>query len=63
MPLKSQAQAAYLKHHHPEVFKEFAAATPKGKKLPYRVSSKHGGAHSSPGTKQYVDKRQKENLI
>ena len=40
MPLKSQAQAAYLKNNNPEVFKEFATATPAGTKLPYKVKKK-----------------------
>ena len=40
MPLKSQAQAAYLKANDPKVFAEFAAATRKGKKLPYKVRKK-----------------------
>jgi hypothetical protein len=59
MPFKSQAQRAFLFAKHPEIAKEFAAATPKGKKLPLRVSSKHGGSYSSPGMKSYVDKRKK----
>ena len=37
MPFKSKAQRAYLFAKHPEVAKEFAAATPKGKKLPEHV--------------------------
>jgi hypothetical protein len=37
MPLKSRAQAAWLKEHKPALFKEFAAATPKGTKLPKHV--------------------------
>jgi len=36
MPLVSRAQAAYLKHHHPDIYAEFKAATPKGKRLPYK---------------------------
>jgi hypothetical protein len=40
MPLVSQAQAAYLKHNHPAVFREFARATPKGVRLPYKVHHK-----------------------
>lgn len=40
MPFKSQAQRAYLFIHDPKVAKEFAAATPKGKKLPYKVKKK-----------------------
>jgi len=30
----SRAQRAYLWMHHPEIAREFEAATPKGKKLP-----------------------------
>lgn len=40
MPFKSQAQKGYLFANLPEVAKEFAAKTPKGKKLPARVSKK-----------------------
>jgi hypothetical protein len=40
MPMKSQAQRAYLHIHHPEVAKEFEKATPKGKELPKKVSTK-----------------------
>jgi len=38
MPFKSSAQRAYMFIHHPEIAKEFEAATPKGKKLPRRVA-------------------------
>jgi hypothetical protein len=34
MPMKSQAQRAYLHIHHPKIAKRFEAETPKGKKLP-----------------------------
>jgi hypothetical protein len=37
MPFKSNAQRKYLFAKHPDVAKEFAAATPKGKKLPEHV--------------------------
>jgi hypothetical protein len=40
MPFKSKAQRAYLFAKHPEVAKEFAAATPKGAKLPEHVKKK-----------------------
>lgn len=40
MPFKSEAQRGYLFVHHPEIAKEFARATPKGKKLPYHVKKK-----------------------
>ena len=38
MPFKSKAQRGYLFVHDPKVAKEFAAATPKGAKLPQHVS-------------------------
>lgn len=37
MPFKSAAQRAYMFIHLPKIAKEFAAHTPKGKKLPYHV--------------------------
>lgn len=37
MPFKSEAQRRYLFARHPEVAEEFAAATPKGKKLPEKL--------------------------
>lgn len=40
MPFKSQAQRAYMYANHPEMAKEFEAATPKGKKLPKHVKKK-----------------------
>ena len=40
MPFKSQAQRRYLFAQHPTIAAEFAAATPKGTKLPERVSGK-----------------------
>lgn len=39
MPLKSKAQAAFLKAKKPKLFKEFASKTPKGTKLPKRKKS------------------------
>ncbi|HEY6025452.1 MAG TPA: hypothetical protein VIV09_01010, partial [Pseudolabrys sp.] len=43
---KSQAQRRYLFAKHPEVAREFADATPKGKKLPEKVKHAYvnGGA-------------------
>ena len=38
MPFKSQAQRRYLFAQHPDIAAEFAAATPKGTRLPERVS-------------------------
>ncbi len=40
MPFKSTAQRAYLAINKPAVAKEFAAATPKGAKLPEKVAPK-----------------------
>jgi len=37
MPLKSKAQAAYLKKNKPELYEKFSAKTKKGVKLPDRV--------------------------
>jgi hypothetical protein len=41
MPFKSEAQRRYLFAKEPEVAKEFAKATPKGKKLPEHVKKSH----------------------
>jgi hypothetical protein len=40
VPFKSQAQRRYMFAQHPDIAAEFAAATPKGTKLPERVSGK-----------------------
>jgi hypothetical protein len=40
MPFKSNAQRKFLFLKHPKVAKEFAKATPKGKKLPEHVKGK-----------------------
>ena len=40
MPFKSQAQKSYLYINEPQVAKEFAAHTPKNKKLPKKVKKK-----------------------
>jgi hypothetical protein len=40
MPFTSQAQRGFMYVHHPKLAKEFEAATPKGKKLPYHVKKK-----------------------
>jgi hypothetical protein len=37
MPFKSQAQRRFMFAQHPKMAKEFAAATPKGKKLPEKL--------------------------
>jgi hypothetical protein len=40
VPFKSAAQRKYLFAKHPEIAEEFAAKTPKGKKLPEHVKPK-----------------------
>lgn len=40
MPFRSKAQAAFLKTHNPAVYKKFAAATPKGTRLPAELPAK-----------------------
>lgn len=46
VPFKSEAQRRFLFAKHPDVAREFAAATPRGKKLPEHVKESHarGGA-------------------
>lgn len=39
-PFRSQKQRKYLFSQKPKIAKEFAAATPKGKKLPLKVKKK-----------------------
>lgn len=41
MPFKSEAQRRYLWAKHPDVAREFADATPRGKRLPERVKESH----------------------
>lgn len=41
MPFKSEAQRRFLFAKHPDVAREFAAATPKGKELPEHVKKAH----------------------
>ncbi len=40
MPFKSKAQRRFLFSQKPGIAKEFAEATPKGKKLPEKVKKK-----------------------
>lgn len=40
MPFKSQAQRKFMYSKHPEMAKEWEKKTPKGKKLPKKVSPK-----------------------
>lgn len=40
MPFKSQAQKGFLYANHPDIAREFQAATPKGAKLPKYVGKK-----------------------
>jgi hypothetical protein len=47
MPFQSRAQRGFLYANHPKLAKEFEAATPKGKKLPYhKKKSKGKSAHT-----------------
>jgi hypothetical protein len=43
VPFASKAQRGYLFAHNPKVAKEFAAATPKGARLPEHVKPKKKG--------------------
>ena len=43
MPFKSEAQRKYLFAKHPEVAREFAAKTPKGKKRPKKIGKHKAG--------------------
>ncbi len=43
MPMKSQAQRAFLWMKHPHVAREFEAKTPQGEKLPERLHPKKQG--------------------
>jgi hypothetical protein len=40
VPFKSLSQRKFMYAKHPELAKEFEAATPKGKKLPQHVKPK-----------------------
>jgi hypothetical protein len=44
MPFKSEAQRGFMYANHPKLAKEFEAATPKGKKLPYHAAKGRKGA-------------------
>ena len=46
MPFKSQSQRGYIYIHHPELAKEFEEKTPKGKKLPHKVSDTEMAKHA-----------------
>lgn len=50
MPMKSQAQRAYLHIHDPKVAAEFEKSTPKGKKLPKYKHKPTKKKHISDGT-------------
>lgn len=49
MPFVSNAQRRFMYAKHPELAKEFQAATPKGKKLPEHVAKRQrqNRAHSA----------------
>jgi hypothetical protein len=42
MPFQSQQQRKFMYAQHPEMAKEWEDKTPKGKKLPKKVSKKNG---------------------
>jgi len=42
MPFKSQRQREFMYATHPEMAKEWESKTPKGKKLPMKVTKKEG---------------------
>ena len=53
MPFKSKAQAKFMFAKHPEVAKEFAAATPSIKTLPAKVAPpSRSPFHAMPGMKE-----------
>ena len=52
MPFKSEAQRRYMHANHPEIAKEFDAATPKGAKLPERVGDNKAHAKVRKGMKK-----------
>lgn len=49
MPFKSAAQRAFMFIHHPEIAKEFQAATPKGAKLPKHVKKAEAKSRAYSG--------------
>jgi len=48
MPMRSQRQRAFLWANHPEIAQRFEDETPKGAKLPERVSPKVSGSPRAP---------------
>lgn len=40
MPFRSEAQRAFMFANHPQLAKEFQAATPKGAKLPRKIEKR-----------------------
>lgn len=52
MPFQSQSQRRFMYSQHPELAKEFEAATPKGKKLPEK--KKKSKLH------EYLDSKQSQ---
>ena len=44
MPMQSEAQRRYLWAKHPDVAREFEAATPKGARLPEKVDHRRDAA-------------------
>lgn len=49
MPFESEAQRRWMFANHPQMAHEWAAHTPKGKKLPARVGKKKRAKKASAG--------------
>lgn len=49
MPFVSNAQRRFMYAKHPELAKEFQAATPKGKKLPEHVAKRQANKRAHVG--------------
>lgn len=54
MPMRSKAQRAFLHIHEPEVAKRFERETPKGKRLPKKVSEDVGMTMTSAQLKEFL---------
>lgn len=54
MPFRSVAQRGYLFAHNPGLAKEFAAATPKGAKLPYHVAGSKAAGKPKSGLGKWI---------
>lgn len=57
MPMKSTAQRAYLWAKHPEIAREFEAATPKNAKLPTHIKNKKTNPIKAAAKKSLTPKK------